>query len=177
MRRRQGRMSLRDTILRNQAADRYYASMSEREDVDPAGIFANEPVPAAPRKRVKRELDSVNAIPLESEIQKQIMVFLGSHPKVAWRIRINAGEFVQGDAHIKTHYGLRNDEAISDIVGQLTNGRFFSCEVKRPPFTSPRNQREWAQENFIIRVRRNGGIAFFATSLEQATERFNAAIT
>lgn len=175
MRPRRGRMSLRDTMLRNQAADRYYASMSEKP-VDLAGIFAEAAIPAAAKPRAKRELDSANAIPLESEIQKQIMEFLAAHPLVAWRIRINTGEFVQGDSHIRTHYGLASDECMSDILGQLRDGRVLAIEVKRPPFIEPKTRRENAQYNFLLTVRENGGIGFFAATLEEARERFNEAI-
>lgn len=171
--RRRGRMSLRDTMLQNQAADRYYASMSERP-VDLAGIFADAKVPPPPKKRAKRELESGKEIPLESEIQKQIMDFLAAHPKVAWRVRQNVGEFVEGDRHIRTHYGLASDERMVDIIGQLIDGCFFAIEVKRPPWTAPKNKREYEQENFLVRVKDNGGIGFFAASLDFAKAAFES---
>ena len=67
MRRRQGRMSLRDTMLQNQAADRYYASMSEKP-VDLAGIFAEAAIPAAPKPRAKRAGNDPSEHSLQSAV-------------------------------------------------------------------------------------------------------------
>lgn len=67
-RRRQGRLSLRDTMLKNIAADKFYASASER-DVDLAGIFAEAELPAAPKKRTPRPAGD----PSEHQIQVAVI--------------------------------------------------------------------------------------------------------
>lgn len=166
MRPRYGRLTKRETALQRRAMDMHYAALSGRDPV-----FANDiAIPDAPKKRVR----DPNGTPLENDVQKEIMAWLKADYRCAWRIRINSG--APGDTVYKTFYGLGRDELMSDVVGQLRGGRFFAIEVKREPWTKPTDDREVKQQTFHRNVRANGGIAFFATSLEEAKQKFDAAL-
>ena len=67
-------------------------------------------------------------------------------------------------------YGVGNDSQklnavwkSSDLIGIGPGGRFVACEVKRPDWTKPENERDRAQLAFIGQVNALGGIGFFAT--------------
>lgn len=86
--------------------------------------------------------------------------------------RNNSGVATNRDGR-PVRFGLGNDSKrinetmkSSDLIGMSSRGQFVAVEVKRPgwgrpmkPFTA----REQAQWNFHEHVRRNGGIAGFAT--------------
>ena len=55
---------------------------------------------------------------------------------------------------------------VSDILG-LFEGKFLAIEVK-----TPKNRvRPAHQKNFIKRINKGGGIAFFATSVDEVKEK------
>lgn len=103
----------------------------------------------------------------ESDIQSQIMIALGDHPKVVWSMVITTGKFrIKGGYITAGHYMENNQKqktGMSDIVGMLTTGQLFSIEVKLPDET-PTNE----QFDFMTLVNKNGGISGWATNVVEA---------
>ena len=107
-------------------------------------------------------------IPYEQDIQKAILTQLAYHPLVAWCGRINSGAAMLPCGRGKMRPVKFNTiKGCSDIIGQLRDGRFLAIEVKRPPWTRPTDDHEREQEAFLNQVKRAGGVAFFATSIEE----------
>jgi penicillin-binding protein-related factor A (putative recombinase) len=98
---------------------------------------------------------------LEKDIEKSILQYLEFIPGCyAWKNH-TGGYF---DIKAKTFKKQRNKYAIngvSDIIG-VYNGRFLAIEVKRPS----NKTRTPEQDQFINTVIKNGGIAFYAMSIE-----------
>jgi hypothetical protein len=98
--------------------------------------------------------------PLESVIQKQILDYLKLKQVLCFKHR-NVGIYKRStDRYIP----LPEEEVgISDIIGCLPkSGRLFAIEVKRPgKAPTP------AQQNFLNKVSASGGLAMWATSLEE----------
>lgn len=72
--------------------------------------------------------------------------------------------------HWKVWQGMGSYRGVSDIVG-IHAGRFLAIEVKHPGWRAPgptaksyRHYKE--QQDFLQHVRDNGGIGFFATSVD-----------
>ena len=70
-------------------------------------------------------------------------------------------------------FGLGNDSEklnkvfkSSDLIGIGPGGMFVAVEVKAPGWKKPSNPREVAQANFIGAVQARGGLAGFATSID-----------
>ena len=128
-------------------------------------MFGNgEPIrtqyPPAKPPRKRREPD-MNAPPLEREILKAVWKLLAHHPKIAWVTRINSGT-VMADFGADGVHPLRMNykRGISDLIGQMKDGRFLACEVKREGAKLMDHQRD-----FLNEVRANGGVAFVARNL------------
>ena len=85
----------------------------------------------------------------------EVLRALNAHPRVAWCERQNSGALRAGGRFIK--FGWRG---CSDVLGQLTDGRFLAVEVKAPKGTANPEQIE-----FLARVRAAGGVAFIARDL------------
>lgn len=114
--------------------------------------------------------------PLESDIQKAIITYLLKHPKIGLVERINSGaasgEDAQGNkTFVRFHkiyaHNLRKVDLECTLKGPHIGGKRLVIEVKRPPWTKPRDQREREQENYINHVYSLGGYGLFACSLEQ----------
>ena len=56
-------------------------------------------------------------------------------------------------------------KGISDIIGVSADGRFVAIELK-----APGNKPTADQETFLENVRRNGGVAFWADSVEDVVK-------
>lgn len=98
--------------------------------------------------------------PLEKDVQKAVLATLKLHPQVAWVERMNTGCV----SHVRsngskgfTRFGF---VGLSDIIGQLKNGKFLAVEVKRLSGTATR-----AQLDFIQIVNNHNGVAFIARSV------------
>lgn len=116
--------------------------------------------------------------PLESDIQKAIITYLLKHPKIGLVERINSGAASGEDAHgnrtfVRFHKIYAHNMRKVDIECTLKGphgGKRLVIEVKRPPWTKPRDEREREQENYINHVYSLGGYGLFACSLEQVID-------
>ena len=102
--------------------------------------------------------------PTEHQTQAAILRYLAISPRVAWARRINTGAVkipAPGGKDRFVRYGF---PGCSDIIGQLTDGRFLAVEVK-----SPTGRATEAQGAFLELVRINGGVAVLARSIEDLT--------
>ena len=120
--------------------------------------------PAKPPRQ--RHEPNPNAPPLERDVLKAVWKLLAHHSKVAWVTRINSGT-VMADFGADGVHPLRMNykRGISDLIGQMKDGRFLACEVKREGAKLMDHQRD-----FLNEVRANGGVAFVARSVQDADE-------
>lgn len=96
----------------------------------------------------------------ESDIQKAILKMLKSHPKVGWAYITSSG-YVKGVNGGKMfRVGV---PGMSDIMGQMKDGRLLAIEVKVPGKTPTE-----LQEQFIADVNLYYGVAGWADSVETA---------
>ena len=129
--------------------------------------------------------------PAESESEIQQLIQVEAVKENCVLMRNNSGAFRDvGGRHVR--YGLMNiskkqNEKIksSDLIGVTevlvteemvgkTLGVFTAVEVKPPGWTLvPKDQRGHAQLAFIEWVKKKGGIAGFATSVEEFKELVN----
>jgi hypothetical protein len=125
----------------------------------PQIVYADKP------KR-ERHAPDPNAPPLERDVLKAVWKLLAHHPKVAWITRVNSGT-VMADFGADGFHPLRMNykRGISDLIGQMRDGRFLACEVKREGAALMDHQRE-----FLNEVLRNGGVAFVARCVEDVEE-------
>jgi hypothetical protein len=116
--------------------------------------------------------------PYEIEIQKVILVQLAYHPSVAWAERVNSGAAMLPSGRGKSLRPVKFNtiKGCSDILGQLKDGRFLAIEVKRPPWTAPKDDHEKDQADFLAKVNAANGVAFFATSIDQVAENLKSAL-
>lgn len=111
--------------------------------------------------------------PKEVDIQsavEQAFAHLVAHKKVSWYARINGGGTIVtgkgGKPRFLAFYrlfgfGKPMHKGITDILGQLPDGRIFLCEVKRPgEKTTPE------QQALIDRCVEHGGVGFVAYGVE-----------
>src|SRR5260221_11878799 len=114
---------------------------------------------------MKDERDA-DAPPLERDVLKAIWKYLSHYPKVAWCTRINSGT-VMADFGADGVHPLRMNykRGISDLIGQMRDGRFLACEVKREGANLMDHQREFLNEGI-----RNHGVAFVARNVGDAEE-------
>jgi penicillin-binding protein-related factor A (putative recombinase) len=102
----------------------------------------------------------------EKEIETSILQYLEHLPGCfAWKSN-TVGVF---DPAKRVYRKSKNKFAIngvSDILG-IYHGRFLAIEVKRPS----NKERPEHQVQFIQNILKQGGIAFFATSVEEVKEK------
>jgi hypothetical protein len=128
--------------------------------------------PSAPRQY---------ALPAVSEqaTQQEIRVAAFKHGRTLWRN--NSGATMDDNGNM-IRYGLGNDSSrlnkvwkSSDLIGITPVmstcagqkfGVFTAIECKRPGWTGVRTKHEKAHNAFLMSVALNGGIAKFATSVE-----------
>ena len=161
-----GRIPLRDRILRNQAT----LEMYRPEGAEPVKLN----VPPPPKKRAPPK---PTGIPLESEVQAEIVDELRRHPMVGLVTRVNSGSAVERNAdgserhiqfvHVYSVRGVRFRPADLDVT--LTGpghwaGKRFVIECKRPGWLGPSDERERGQEAYIRFVVACSGYGMFAWS-------------
>jgi hypothetical protein len=119
----------------------------------------------APEKpKRERHAPDPNAPPLERDVLKAVWKYLNHHPKVAWVTRIQSGAAMMdfgADGVHPMHFNRKR--GMSDLLGQLRDGRILCCECKREGAALMDHQRE-----FLNEVLRNGGVAFVARCIEDA---------
>lgn len=102
---------------------------------------------------------------LEKDVEKLILQFLQYLPGCyAWKNHTTGYFNVKKSKFTKQ----KSDFAIngvSDILG-VYNGKFLAIEVKAPT----NKKRSIDQDIFIETVRKNGGVAFYATSIEDVKQ-------
>lgn len=151
------RPTLRDTIARNQQSMDLYAALSERPRV-----VLTAPPPPKPRKPRQPSTGAT-----EGDVMRAVFDLLRRHRRVAWFMRLNSGAVSDGDRYT-TFYRLYLpgrpgiSKGASDYLGQLTDGRLFLCEVKRPGVTKGTLE----QEALIAACREAGGVAGVCQSVE-----------
>jgi len=91
--------------------------------------------------------------PPEAAVLAEVLGALRQHRDVGWVARMNTGAYVIGTGSKRrfVQYGFKG---LSDIIGQLRDGRFLAVEVKQPGGKPTTEQLE-----FLARVRRYGGVA------------------
>jgi hypothetical protein len=142
--------------VRLQLAAQY--GMTTKDEARIAAKKAKADAPARPKKPESSE----------KQIQSAILKFLSVSPSVAWARRMNSGRFAVSDG-----YGKRVVQAgfvgLSDIVGQLRDGRFLAVEVKRKG-----GKVTDAQQAFIDTVCKNGGVGVIAFSVDDVSNAISS---
>ncbi|MES0444957.1 MAG: VRR-NUC domain-containing protein [Desulfobacterales bacterium] len=99
----------------------------------------------------------------ESDIQRAIIKMLKVHPKVGWVYVTSAG-YVKGiNGGRMFRVGV---PGMSDIMGQMNDGRLLAIEVKVPGKFPTEMQSE-----FLDFVKKCKGIAFWADSVDGVTKK------
>lgn len=169
MRRREGRLSLRERLERNQRAICFRAGVPYHE---------NELQKSLPpkRDRVRRPVDQQPVVPLEKEVLAAVGDLLESHPQVLLAIRQNSGAMPY-ESHgrlvpVWFYKILRRPEdlTIVDYWGFLRSGKPFAMECKRADWKgpSPTDKREMKQQAFIRMIECIGGVGGFVRSADEA---------
>jgi hypothetical protein len=100
----------------------------------------------------------------ETKIQNDIMIVLGEHPLVAWSMTTTTGTYkISRGGGVQ--YVTLGFKGLSDIIGQLKDGRLLAIEVKKPK-EYPREE----QLDFLRNVALNNGFAFWTDSAEYVRE-------
>lgn len=97
---------------------------------------------------------------LERDTMPAILLALRLHPKVAWVERVNTGGAWYGDVE-KRQFVRFGWSGMSDITGQLKDGRRLECECK-----SSDGKPTLEQMAYIELVLFHRGVAFFARSVD-----------
>ena len=155
------RETLRETIARNQASMDLYAALSDRPRVE-----LTAPPPPKPRAPRKPSTDGT-----EADVMRAVFDLLRAHRRVAWFMRLNSGAVQDGDRYTVFYRLYMRGEpgrtkGASDYLGQLTDGRLFLLECKRPGVRKGTIE----QEMLIGACQANGGVAGIVQSVEDAIE-------
>jgi hypothetical protein len=165
VRTRRGRLSLRDTKLANNAADRYYAGMAGKEPMAQAYV-------APKRERIRRHVDGKPTVPLEAAVNNDIYETF-KHRSDVKLYRNNRGVAVYGNKQVaygvgpkggSDWIGYRRVFITAEMIGSFI-AQFVALEAKRPGETADDNQ-----QRFIDKVKADGGCAGVASSAEEALE-------
>ena len=110
----------------------------------------------------------------EQVVQDAILDMLLVHPKVGWMMAITTGRFKVKGGHITVGHFIDEEgkrrTGMSDLMGQLVDGRLLAIEVKRPG-----NKPTKEQLDYIDMVNANGGLAFWSDNVSDAKEAIDAA--
>ena len=159
------RTTLRDTIARNQQSMDLYAALSDRPRV-----VLTAPPPPKPRTKRAPTGDT------EADVMRAVFALLSHHRRVAWFMRLNSGAVSDGDRYttfyrlyLRGYSGMT--KGASDYLGQMTDGRLFMVEVKRPGVTKGTPE----QERVLAACREHGGVAGVCQSVEDVLQLLGAA--
>ncbi len=95
----------------------------------------------------------------ESQVLSAVLALLRRHPAVAWVERMQVGAYETDERYIR--YGF---VGLSDVIGQMKDGRLLAVEVKR----EHGGVVSAAQQAFIDRVRAHGGVSGIVRSATEA---------
>ena len=98
----------------------------------------------------------------ESKLQKEILKALKEHPKVGWAYITSAGTVRGMGGGRPFNIGT---PGMSDILGQIRDGRLFAIEVKIPG-----KKPTELQIQFIADVNKFNGVAGWVDSIETAVK-------
>lgn len=159
--------TLRQTIEENRAGEALWAAM--------AGKPVRE-MDELPEKKTRKAAVKSD-VPLEAEVMQAIGKYLSIRKDIAFCVRQNSGAAVAASgAPIYFYRWVRGkDLRITDFWGLMTDGRMLAIEAKRPNWKHPTSMREIEQKAFIDVVRAAGGIAGFATCVEDVIAIFHYA--
>lgn len=103
----------------------------------------------------------------EGAVLNSILDYLRIRHVFAWRNNTGATKIRTpgGDRFIR--YGLKGS---SDILGILDDGRFLAIEVKAPAGRVTQEQKD-----FLESIRKRGGVAFVARSVEDVVQNLATA--
>lgn len=154
-----------------------YADLAEKPHVQATTI------PPEPKRRGPIGLSGV---PLEKDVQAEIIAGLLSHPLVGLVERVNSGSALEQNRDGSSRYiafnvvyqphGTPCDETMVAVDISCTlkvSGQRFVIEVKRPGWKHPRDKRERGQAAYIQHIISLGGFGLFATSWEQVRARLS----
>jgi len=120
---------------------------------------------SAPRRQRERG-SNPDASPLEKDVLKAVWAYLSHHPKVAWCSRINSGgTYFDNNKGGQQFMRFNYKRGMSDLIGQMKDGRFLACECKREGANLEDHQRE-----FLNEVRAANGVAFVARNVQDCME-------
>lgn len=111
--------------------------------------------------------------PAESQVLKAVRAALQWHPQVRSLWRVNSGAHVVGQGASRRFIKYHDITGCSDLIGILSGGRWLAVEVKRP---STKGQATDAQLGFLNRIREAGGVAFVASSADEARRQLDEAL-
>lgn len=153
------RPTLRESLQSSQRATDFYAAMAGK----PSPV--NEMLQAMPPKRTRAaprlrgvDIDAVHKKPLERTVLRAITQALRLDRRVARVERNQSGLFQEGNRFIRV--GTRGK---LDLTVYLKSGRYIEIEVKRPG-----GKPEPHQQQRIDAIRADGGLAGYATSIDEA---------
>jgi len=124
------------------------------------------PIPPEPKKRAPAK---PSASGTESDVMAAVFELLRVHPRVAWFMRLNSGAVQDGD-RFTVFYRLYlrgrpgRTKGASDYLGQLTDGRLFLMECKRPGVRRGTDE----QHDLLDACVAAGGVGGIVQSVEDA---------
>jgi len=107
---------------------------------------------------LSRPTDSMRRGLTESKIVSACLAYLNRSRTIAWAIRMNVGAATDSTGRL-VRFGF---PGLSDIIGQLSDGRFLAIEVKMPG-KKPTDH----QQNFLTRVEKYNGVAYTVHSVDE----------
>ncbi len=155
-----GRRTLREIMLANQRSEALYAALAGK----PVREF--DQMPPEPKKRAPAK---PSARATESDVMSAVFELLRVHPRVAWFMRLNSGAVQDGD-RFTVFYRLYlrgrpgRTKGASDYLGQLTDGRLFLMECKRPGVRRGTDE----QHDLLDACVAAGGVGGIVQSVEDA---------
>lgn len=158
MRRRRGRVTLRERLESSWRTRSFYAAAFDKPA--PEKPQALQDIEARAGIRRQRSTPGADGKPLEKNVLKAVMSALRIDPRVASVERNQSGVFQEGDRFIRV-----GSKGKLDLTVYLKTGKFAEIEVKRQKKESLLSD---AQRNRINAIRSSGGIAGWCWDIPSA---------
>lgn len=159
------RPTLRETLERNNAADRFYAAM--------AGVEPKAQSIISPKRTRSASVTPSDPNELEDAVKKEVGELLASDSRIYFCVRQNSGAMHverNGSTFPIWYYRLvRRPEpmTIVDFWGFLHDQRPFAFECKRRSWRVPSGERELKQQAFLRMIECMGGRAGFVRGADE----------